>query len=281
MIGRQSKWERAKNPERIVIQPRDKEILCAIYEYRYLSREQIQKLFSFNCVTKVNIRLRKLFDHQYLSRMFLPTSRGSSKAIYFSGSKGINIITEQLGIDPLIVRKEQKNSSHVKELFLNHHLNLNDVRISLTKAIYDHPDMQLESWINDHECLQKYSLTSSGKKFFRPDGYFRFRHKSRLYSFFVEVDLSTMSQQRFKNKLNDYIQFAHSGYYQKTFGVPDFRVLIIAPSDKRLKNLKNTAEDVTNKHFRFTTLNKLTIDNGFGPIWLRAGNNSLYPLIKI
>ena len=90
-----------------------------------------------------------------------------------------------------------------------------------------------------------------------------------------------MSQQRFKNKLDDYIQFAHSGSYQKTFGVPDFRVLIIAPSDKRLNNLKKTAEEATNKHFRFTTLNKLTTDSGFGPIWLRAGHDGLYPLINL
>ena len=284
MAGRQSKWNRAKDPEQIVVQPRDKKIISAIYDYRYLSRYQIQTLFDFNCVTKVNIRLRKLYDHHYISRIFLPTTRGSSKAIYLLGSKGINIITEILGIDPLTVKKSQRESAQVKDLFLNHNLNLNEFRIAFTKAIQAHPDMKLERWINDHDCLQEYHFNYSGqktKKTFRPDGYFRLWYKKKIYSFFIELDQSTMSQQRFKAKVKDYLEFARSGYYQKIFGVQYFRVLIIAPCIQRVMNLKKTVEDVTDNIFWFTTLNKVTSNGGFGPIWLRAGHDGLHPLIEI
>jgi len=281
---RQSKWQRAQTPDRLILQPRDKDIICAVYEYRYLSRDQIQRLVSFHCVTKANIRLRKLYDCHFLSRLFLPTSLGSSKAIYFLGNKGIDIVTEILGIDPLIVRKEQKQASQVKDLFLNHHINLNEVRIAFTKAIQEHPTMKLERWIDDHHCLQEYDRHGSGqrvKRAFRPDGYFRFWHKERLYSYFVELDMATMSHQRFQAKVKEYVEFARSGHYQKIFRVQYFRVLVIAPSVQRMINLKKTVEAVTDKIFWFTTLKKITSDDSFGPIWLRAGHTGLDLLIEI
>jgi hypothetical protein len=71
---RKKKWERAKNPEPIVLQPRDQAIILASYEFGLLTREQIQKLFNIDGVITVNMRLRKLFDHGYLSRRFLPTT---------------------------------------------------------------------------------------------------------------------------------------------------------------------------------------------------------------
>jgi hypothetical protein len=281
---RQSKWKRTRKPDRLILQPRDMDIICAVYEYRYLSRDQIQRLVSFNCVTKANIRLRKLYDSHYLSRLFLPTTRGSSKAIYFLSKKGVDIVTEILGIDPLIVKKEQKQSSQVKSLFLNHHLNLNEVRIAFSKAIQEHPDMKLERWIDDHHCLQEYDRYCSGqkvKRFFRPDGYFRFWYKERLYSYFVELDQATMSHQRFKIKVKEYEEFARSGRYQKIFGVSYFRVLVIVPSVQRMLNLKKTIEALTNKIFWVTTLKKITSDDSFGPIWFRAGHDGLHPLMEI
>jgi hypothetical protein len=282
MAGRQSKWDRANNPGRIILQPRDKEIIVASYTFGFLTREQIQELFDLNCVSKVNLRMRKLYDHRYLSRHFLPTARGSLKAIYFSGSNGTGIIAEKLGIDPLKVRRRQKNLGQFKDLFLNHFLDLNDVWIKLIKEIKKHPNMELLLWLNDHDCFQNYiqSYTQS-KKTFRPDGYFRLKYKGRIFNFFVEMDRSTMSNQRFKEKVKSYIDFAYSGQYQKIFDAKYFRVLTIAPTASRMENLKKTVEEVTDKIFWFTTSEKIAAEGLFNPIWYRAGHEGLFPLIEI
>ena len=152
MSPRQSKWERKANPGRLILQPRDKEIMVALYAFRLLSREQIQSLFGFNCLRRGNARLRKLYDHQYLSRSFLPTIRGSSKAVYCLGPQGALVVGEELGLDPKAVRKSTKKISQLKELFLTHALELNDIRIAFSQAIQNHPEMSLERWLAEDEC---------------------------------------------------------------------------------------------------------------------------------
>ena len=92
----------------IILQPRDVKIILAVYDFRFLTRLQIQKLFfgssspfndgksSGSGMSQACIRLRKLFDHGYLDRRFFPrytygevdfrsiTSKiyGSSPAVY-------------------------------------------------------------------------------------------------------------------------------------------------------------------------------------------------------
>ena len=163
MTGRASRWNRQKDPGRILLQPRDREIMQAVYLFRMLSRTQIETLFHFKCTRRVNSRLRKLYDHHYLSRSFLPTVRGSAKAIYYLGSKGITVVAEELGIDLNLIKRKCKATSKLRELFLSHALELNDIRIAFSLRLKDHPEMELERWINDNDCKQEYRTAGLGK----------------------------------------------------------------------------------------------------------------------
>lgn len=156
--ARENKWQRAKNPRPIFLQERDQEIVVSVYEFGFLMRRQIQRLFDFNCVTRVNIRLRKLFDHGYLSRRFLPVIKGSSQALYFLGPQGVDLISQRAGIDPAIIKKKQMNYYERKELFLDHDLLLNDVRIGIYEALERFPDTRLDQWASYTDCLQEWNL---------------------------------------------------------------------------------------------------------------------------
>jgi hypothetical protein len=248
-----------------------------------LTRQQVQRLFAFDCVRRVNLRLRKLYDHHYLSRSFLPTTRGSGKALYFLGPQGAAVVARELGLDLGSIKNKTKGLSQLKDFFLNHSLELNEVRINLTQAIAHQPEMKLERWINDNDCELTYKVILNGKEIsrrFRPDGYFRFWYQGRLYSFFLELDRSTMSLGRFNQKIQTYLEFARLGFYRQRFGVKYFRVLVIAPSPQRLSNLKQAVEQVTAKVFWFTTIDQTTEDKAMGPIWQRAGYDGLFPLIE-
>jgi hypothetical protein len=109
-----SKWKRKKNPDRLILQPRDRKIIVALYSFRILTREQIQRLFGLACTRRANNRLRKLYDHHYLSRKFLPTTKGSPKAIYYLGPEGVNVVAQELGIDPANIKKKVKETSRLK-----------------------------------------------------------------------------------------------------------------------------------------------------------------------
>jgi Replication-relaxation len=284
MTGRASRWNRQKDPGRILLQPRDREIMKAIYLFRMLSRTQIETLFHFKCTRRVNSRLRKLYDHHYLSRSFLPTVRGSAKAIYYLGSKGITVVAEKLGIDLNLIKRKCKATSKLRELFLSHALELNDIMIAFSLGIENHPDMELERLINDNDCNQEYRTTRLGKcvkRRFRPDGYFRFWYQEKLYGFFLEYDRSTMTVGRFKAKIQSYLEFKNLGYYQQRFGMKNLKVLVITKTWERLYNLKRAVETVTKKNFQFTTIEQITPDEVFGPIWQRAGSKKYYPLIGL
>lgn len=272
---RQSRFERSKNPSPIILQPRDREIMVYVHEFKYLTREQIQRLFDFNCVTRANVRLRKLYDHSYLSRHFLPTIRGSSKAVYFLGPKGMEVVSEDLGVD---ISKPKINRKGFKDLFLNHQLALNDVRIAITLAIKENTQMSLDCWLNEDACLQE---CGRSKRLIRPDAYFRFLNNGRIYSFFLEVDRSTMSHSRFRSRTQSYLEYAQSGYYQARYGVKYFRVLVVTVTLERLFNLKGLIEGLTDKIFWFTTMEQICSKNIFQSIWYRAGHNGLYNLIEV
>ena len=100
------------------------------------------------CVTRINIRLRKLYDHNYLSRRFAPKEKGSSQAVYSVSKASVELISHWLGEDPDTIRRRAEDDLRVKDVFLAHNLMVNDVllkgleqgfMLSLETCIVPHP----------------------------------------------------------------------------------------------------------------------------------------------
>jgi len=89
-----------------------------------------------------------------------------------------------------------------------------------------------------------------------------------------------MSHSRFRLRIQSYLEYAQSGYYQARYGVRYFRVLIITITLERLFNLKRLIEGLTNKIFWFTTMDQIRSRNVFQSIWYRAGRDGLFPLVE-
>ena len=283
---RQSKWQRAHRPAPMTLQHRDEEIIRKVYEFSFLTREQIQRLVNFSCTSWVNIILRKLYDNRYLCRRFHPVLHGSSQAIYFIGPRSIELISEQSGVDPQEIKKMQKKSLQKKELFFAHDLSVNNVRIAFYKAMDAQENLKLDLWINATDCLHEYKVFNSKlnrevKNIFRPDGYFRYFYNDKIYSCFLELDRSTESNKRFQSKVMLYIDYARSGLYQKRYGLKYFRVLVIAKTAKRLLNLKSTIEKVTDRIFWLAAIDNVTPDKSFGQIWEKPKSHEKFSLLEV
>ncbi len=272
-------FPKAKTP--VVLQPRDEMIMSLVREFRFLGREQLQRLLDFPCTTRINIRLKKLYDHGYLSRLLLPTVAGKPKAMYFLGPSGVLILAESLGLDPVLMEKERKRLWERKALFLNHQFFLNDVRIALSLVIKNNPTIALEQWIKEKDCLIEF-LGNQGKvTALRPDACFCLAHSGKLYSFFVEVDCSTMTNSRLRAKAKAYLDYARSGRSQLDFGFQYFRVLIITKTHARLANLKTSIEELTDRLFFFSTRDSVCQDPILGRIWQRAGWRGIFSLLEV
>lgn len=267
---------------------RDKEILTRIWEDRMLFTSQIGRIF-FPGKTGANIRLRKLWENRYLDRYFLPTLmfHGSTEAIYMPGKKGVDIVAAMLGLERTEIARgmsylKQKVRTHSFLLSLDHILTVADFRIAFAEAAEDHPDVSLEGWIPERMCEDSYRFWRAGEKVagkLRPDGYCQCQHGEKRYSFFVEVDLGTMSGKAFEHKVQRYLDYSESGRYQQRFGVRYFRVLVATTGAQRLANLKQTSEELTDSIFWFTTLDQVWRGKVFDRIWVRAGQEGIYTLL--
>ncbi|HRS96574.1 MAG TPA: replication-relaxation family protein, partial [Smithella sp.] len=154
----------------IVLQERDTLIMAFVAEFRLLTRPQLQGLLDFPCTTRINIRLKKLYDHGYLSRRFMPTIMGKPQTLYFLGPKGVMNVVENTGLDGLGLEKDRRHIQDHKDLFLNHQLFLNETRIAFTLAITVHPQISLERWIKERDCLIEFTTPQGMLTVLRPDG---------------------------------------------------------------------------------------------------------------
>lgn len=283
--GRKNSRQRVKSPAPIILQPRDLEIISQVYDFDFLSRQQIQRLLDFRCTVRANVRLRKLFDHGLLARRFLAATLGTSMAIYFLGPEAIPLISAQTGADPGEIQRRQKAIEQKKTLFFEHDLLVNDIRIAFYQTLANSNEWKLDRWVSSIDCLEEYSLLNpkSGKpekKTFRPDAYFRYFQNSKLFGCFVEADRSTVNNSRFQEKARVYLEYSQSGSYQQKYGLKFFRVLVLTKTGERLLNLKSVTEKLTDKIFWFTTWKNLEPGKAFGPIWQRPGRAGNFSLME-
>lgn len=98
--------------------------------------------------------------------------------------------------------------------------------------------------------------------------------------FFVEVDLGSESLPVWRKKTDLYVrQLAASGDFQRIFGQPQFRVLVVANTDRRLAGIRATIAKTTDKIFWFTSLERIRRDGFWAPIWLRPIGDGRLPLL--
>jgi hypothetical protein len=280
---------RPKDPEPIALTERDKEMLIRIWQDKLLYTSQVDRLF-FNSKGSATIRLRRLWENGYLDRCFLPTLvfQGSSEALYFLDKKGVDIVSTNMGVERTKVLqgiRYLKWKIHTKSflLTLDHTLATAEFRIAFEEASGNHPSTEYVKWIPERMCQDEYRLQrlmdgrTDGK--FRPDGCGQYRHHDRLFSFFVEVDLATMSNKAFEDKVERYLDYSRSGRYEEHYGTRFFRVLVATVGTGRLENLKKTTEKLTDTIFWFTTLGNVCRERFLGKVWQRAGTDGLYSLL--
>lgn len=273
MVERQSKFQPKQYAKLVLLQPRDIELIKALYHFRYLRRDQIQKLFNWNCVTRVNSRLRKLFDSAFLYRTFLPTVKGSSKAIYTLGRNAGQIVSEKLNIPLQEVRSKIGATRKASPLFLSHSLHVSESRIRLDES-FKNVSLKVNLWLNDLDCVDHFTYQDGhGRKVtrhFKPDSYCQLIYSGKIYSFFLEVDNGTMGHKRISLKTKVYDEYRNLGLYASRFGLKNFRILFVLNSQMRGKALKSTLENDNRKNIWLVQLEDLTSDAIFQRVWFKT-----------
>lgn len=254
------RFVRAKQSHRppLALQERDLDLIRITHSYRLITTPQYLLLFSDESRDGIYRRLQKLFHHGYLDRI---GNNPNAPLVYALGRKGAEVLDAP-------VRRE------VGERYVAHQLMIGDFRVALTRASRER-GISL-SWRDIGEGSP-----------IKPDGFFGLRFpdlpEGRNRTFFMlEADRSTMTRERFIQKLAAYQAWHAQGGHTKALGIRSFRILTVTKSEERLASLRRVVAEVPALRgglpiFWFTAETRLTLTRPvsvFLPIWEVPGGKA-------
>ena len=250
----------------IIVQQRDRDFLNELSTMRVIDHEQAKVVAGFGSTSRANKRLLKLTRAGLLRRFFLG-SGGGRKALYSLSLKGARIARV-----PLRGLRRPHGAVLVADYFVEHQLAVNAVYCAVKFGKIPVSGVAFHRWIAFHEAITPEIRLI-------PDGYVEVASPLGLATGFLEVDLGVERLAIWREKTRKYLQLAISGAYRRKFGHDRFRVLVIANSARRMESLRKTVSLMTEKVFRFTTLEEARA-GFFLPIWKRPVGDRPESLIE-
>jgi len=285
---RLKKFERQRQAfPNLQLTDRDLQILASVYDYRFLDTRQILALHGGE-QRSLQLRLQQLFHAGYLDRPReqLTFFRPTKYMIYGLGNKGAEVLAEELKIERKKIDWTTKNQE-VKQRYLFHTWMLAQFRVTLTLALRHQPTTQLQRWQQGRR-LKDFVSTGGERQVVFPDAFFTVEDQGELLHFFVEMDRSTMTLQRFLEKMRAYWQYWKSQGYQRKYGIEAFRVLTVAKSRERAENLRaisRLADDYQkgSEMFWFTSEESYSLEKPetiLQPIWQTPRDERWHSLLE-
>lgn len=251
----------------VVLQDRDRHLLTELGVMRIIDREMTKLVAGFGSTTQVNTRLLELTRAGLLRRFFTGSIGAGRKAIYTLSAKGCELINAKLG-----GIHRASGRLVVGDRFIEHQTGINEVYLALKYRAIPHPGVRLARWLPFRQSISEaIKLT--------PDSYFEIASAENVRAMFLEVDLGTEALSVWRQKVGYYLQLAVSGEFLKKFRQAQFRVLVVASSERRLANIRATVAKSTDKIFWLTTLDNIKRDGIWSPVWLRSTGDQRHSLL--
>lgn len=250
---------------RLMVQPRDRELLWQLYLMRMATRDQLMRAAGFGSVTRINTRLLALHRAGLLRRFFIGFG-AARMAVYALSPKSAQLIEV-----PCRGPRRKQDALLAADFSSLHQLAINDVYCDLRFPRVPRPHIQFVNWLTFMEPLAE-NLPLI------PDGFAEFKTPQGIDVSFLEVDLGTEELKVWKEKAKHYVQLAASGEFARKFKQARFRVLVLADSARRLTFIRQAVAEVTQKIFWFAVLDEARGEAIFAPVWLRPNNPNPQPL---
>jgi hypothetical protein len=249
------------NRKGIVLQNRDRSLLRELATMRIIDREQAKCVAGFRSTRRVNSRLLILARAGLLRRFFLGTRGGGQKALYALSPTGARLVDA-----PFRGPRRAQNQVLVADFFVSHQLHINQIYCVLKFQPIPISETTFGKWLSFYEPLE------SGTRLI-PDGYLEILTAQKTLAAFLEVDLGHEGLSVWKKKVESYLRYAISGNFTKRFGQPQFRVFVIANSERRMHSLRKATSSLTDKMFWFATLDSIARDGFWSQVWFRPNHD--------
>lgn len=241
----------------LVLQDRDRRLLYELATMRVIDRDQAKCVAGFGSTTRANCRLLALIKAGLLRRFFLGTKAGGKKALYSLSPTGAKLIDA-----PYRGPRRTRDEVLVADFFVAHQLLVNDLYCAVKHRSIPIPGVRFLRWVSFYGPLHNGSSLI-------PDGYFELHTPTKTLAVFLEVDLGHEGHTVWKAKVEEYLRYAVSNHFAEQFSQPQFRVLVVTNSDRRMRALRTTVAARTQKVFWFSTFDSITSDGFWSPIWRR------------
>lgn len=237
---RLKKFERAVVADPLKLQPRDIALLRDVGDFRFLNTEQI---FALHPGGKRNLsrRLTALFQHGYLDRPQSQTSARllSSHMVYALGRRGAELLSKDAEEREGIYRRVRETERTLP--LMAHALMISQFRVCLTLAAKAH-GAKITRWSQGYDLKETLRHVHGENPSLVPDAFFTLEDKDDVINFFLEADKGTMPTERFVNKLKTYWSWRGDERLKNKLRLARFRVLTIAPSERRSDSLRNAGK---------------------------------------
>jgi hypothetical protein len=255
------------NEHGIIVQERDRHLLRELALMRVIDREQAKRVAGFGSTTRVNARLLGLTRAGLLRRFSLGTGGARAKALYAHTARGAALA----GV-PFRGPRRKQGESLTADFFAEHQLAINDVYCAVKYS-------NLPVTVRFRRWLAFYEPVAPGLRLI-PDGYVELETPSGILAAFLEVDLGGEPQRVWQEKVKNYLRFAVSGEFKRRFEQNQFRVLVVAQSERRLQSIRQTVASLTPKIFWFACREAIQRETLFAPVWSRPTHENNQPLIE-
>ncbi|MGC1685620.1 MAG: replication-relaxation family protein [Candidatus Acidiferrales bacterium] len=255
------------NHKGFILQDRDRHLLRELAVMRVIDREQAKCVAGFGSTRRANDRLLGLTRAGLLRRFFLGTSAGGTKALYALSPTGAELVDV-----PFRGPRRRQNEILVADIFVNHQIHINQIYCALKYRPIPIVEVSFLQWLSFYEPL-------NADRRLIPDGYLEVLTPQKTMASFLEVDLGHESLSVWKAKVQKYLRYAVSGNFETRFGLTQFRVLVIADSERRMQSLRAATSNITDKVFWFSTFHSISNDGFWSDVWLRAGDETRRSLL--
>jgi hypothetical protein len=251
----------------LVVQARDLHLFEELAVMRVVDREQAKVVAGFGSTTRANARLLALTRAGLLRRFFLGTTGAGQKALYALSPKGA-----QFAAVPFRALRRRKDEALVADFGVKHQLIVNEVYCAIKYRPTNLDGFSFRKWIAFHEPVLP------GLRLI-PDGYAEWQTPTGVQGAFFEIDLGHEGLTIWKEKVRNYLQLAVSHEFERRFSQSRFRVLVVAPSERRLRSIRTTVVAATQKVFWFASLEAIRAHGFFASVWVRPASDERRPLL--
>ncbi len=250
---------------------RDVCILQSLYDYRYLTTLQLQRLF-FPSIRSAQLRLQYLKDHGlvYRWKMIGPPGVTRRPSLFLITPRGARLLADVRGDSPWdYIRRAKDARDHCWHVV--HDLEANGFFIDLIVASRLALHQGLLRWVGEEGCRanRRAWAKEHRKPIATPDGMGVYLYDGSTIRFDLEWDRGTASLSRLRQKVRTHASYWRpTNYWGATNAAQGHHVLFVVPHQAREKALHPIIRAaVPDCHFWTTTSHILKAEGPLGWVW--------------